>query len=57
MDNNKKNIGSNRARTDRGTYDKEKNSERNRWKQNLKNYMTSDTEDNTGDFEEFEEFE
>lgn len=57
MDNNKKNNVPNRARTDRGTYDKEKNSERNRWKQNLKNYMTTGTDDEDLDHEEFEEFE
>jgi hypothetical protein len=55
MDNNKKknNTGP-KVRSDRGTYDKEKNSERNRWKQNLKNYMTSDEDSADDDFEEFE---
>ena len=53
--NNKQNSNSGpRPRTDRGTYDKEKNSERNRWKQNLKNYMTSDGEYDDDEFEEFE---
>jgi hypothetical protein len=53
--NNKQNNNSGpRPRTDRGTYDKEKNSERNRWKQNLKNYMTSDGEYDDDEFEEFE---
>lgn len=56
MDKNKKTSNQPKARTDRGTYDKEKNSERNRWKQNLKNYMTTD-DDDLDDFEEFEEFE
>jgi len=43
-----------RGRADRGTHDKEKNSERNRWKQNLKNYMTNGDDDENDDFEEFE---
>lgn len=56
MDKNKniKNNQGPKVRTDRGTYDKEKNSERNRWKQNLKNYMTSGEDDDDDDFEEFE---
>jgi hypothetical protein len=43
-----------KARTDRGTYEKEKNSDRNRWKQNLKNYMHSKEHEDSEDFEEFE---
>lgn len=55
MDKNNKKINQQpKVRTDRGTYDKEKNSERNRWKQNLKNYMTSSGEDEDDEFEEFE---
>lgn len=56
MDKNNKNKTASgpKVRTDRGTYDKEKNSERNRWKQNLKNYMTSSGEEEDDDFEEFE---
>ena len=53
--NNKtKNSAGPRPRSDRGTHDKEKNSERIRWKQNLKNYMTSDDHETDEDFEEFE---
>jgi hypothetical protein len=55
MDKNNKKNNIPKPRTDRGTYDKEKKSEKNRWKQNLKNYMTSTEEDDLDD--DFEEFE
>jgi hypothetical protein len=56
MDKNNKTKVNNppRPRADRGTYDKEKNSERNRWKKNLKNYMSSSGDEDEDDFEEFE---
>lgn len=43
-----------KIRSDRGTYKKEKDAERNRWKQNLKNYANSKDVDEIDD-DDFEE--
>lgn len=46
--NNKNNIGP-KPRTDRGTFSKEKNGERHRWKQNMKDLKYSNPEDDDDD--------
>lgn len=44
MEKNNKKSSVPKPRTDRGTFDKEKNSERHRWKQNMKNMKFSSDE-------------
>jgi hypothetical protein len=56
MDNNNKNQPP-KGRTDRGVHDKEKNSKKHRLKQDLKNYVGSNSDfDEYEDLEDFEEF-
>ena len=56
MDNNNKNQPP-KGRTDRGVHDQEKNSKKHRLKQDLKNYVGSNSDfDEYEDLEDFEEF-
>jgi len=56
--NNKlKNNNGPKMRSDRGCHNKEKQAERNKWKQNLQNYKDADDFDDLDDFEDYKNFE
>jgi len=57
MDKNNKKTSAPKPRTDRGTFDKEKNGERHRWKQNIKDLKYTSTNEEDDGMDIFDDYE